>query len=124
MTGKAGLKSFKMMGSPANAEPGLVRLDGRRNLSGCGIVWENDEVRAGAKLSLDNGLIDVHERLMGTEDQWYITAPDFKTGEMVWRHHLGSGTDWDNALLTLSISPNGVLTSGMFAGILAAKDAP
>ena len=29
---------------------------------------------------------------------------------------------WDNALLTMSISPDGLLTSGMYAGILAAKD--
>jgi len=105
-------KGFKMDGSSAGAEPGFARIDVRADLSGCDIVWENYEVRAGtgAKLSLGNGLIYVHELLMGTDDK------------TVWRHFLGYGEGWDNALLTMSISPDGVLTSGMYAGILAAKD--
>ncbi len=37
-------------------------------------------------------------------------------------HFLGYGEDWDNALLTVSISPDGLLTSGMYAGILGARD--
>ncbi len=117
-------KGFKMRGSSAEAEPGFVRIDVRKDLSGCDLVWENYSVRAGtgAKLSLGTGLIYVHELLLGTEDEWYITALDFETGEMVWRHHLGAGADWDNALLTISIGPNGLLTSGMYAGILGAKD--
>jgi len=117
-------KGFKMDGSSAGAEPGFARIDVRPDLSGCDIVWENYEVRAGtgAKLSLGNGLIYVHELLMGTDDAWYITTIDFETGKTVWRHFLGYGEDWDNALLTMSISPDGVLTSGMYAGILAAKD--
>lgn len=113
-----------MVGSSADAESGFVRIDVREDLSGCDIVWENYEVRAGtgAKLALGNGLIYVHELLLGTDDEWYITTIDFETGKTVWRHHLGSGVDWDNALLTISISPDGVLTSGMFAGILGARD--
>ena len=117
-------KGFKMAGSSAGAEPGFVRIDVRPDLSGCDIVWENYEVRAGtgAKLSLGSGLIYVHELLLGTDDAWYITALDFETGRTAWRHFLGYGEDWDNALLTVSISPDGLLTSGMYAGILAAKD--
>ncbi|MFV8816924.1 hypothetical protein [Haliea sp. E17] len=117
-------KGFKMAGSSAGAEPGFVRIDVRDDLSGCDIVWENYEVRAGtgAKLSLGSGLVYVHELLMGTDDAWYITAIDFETGKTVLRHFLGYGEDWDNALLTISISPDGLLTSGMYAGILGAKD--
>ncbi len=117
-------KGFRMEGSSAAAEPGFVRIDVRPDLSGCDIVWENYEVRAGtgAKLSLGSGLIYVHELLMGTEDAWYVTAIDFETGATVLRHFLGYGEDWDNALLTISISPDGLLTSGMYAGILGAKD--
>ena len=118
-------KGFKMVGGSADAEPGFVRIDVRSDLSGCDIVWENYEVRAGtgAKLSLGSGLIYVHELLLGTDDAWYVTAIDFETGELAWRHYVGSGQDWDNALLTMSISPDGLLTSGMYAGILGAKDA-
>ncbi len=118
-------KGFKMAGSSAGAEPGFVRIDVRSDLSGCDVVWENYEVRAGtgAKLSLGSGLIYVHELLLGTDDAWYVTAIDFETGKTVLRHFLGNGEDWDNALLTISISPDGLLTSGMYAGVLAARDA-
>ncbi len=114
-----------MAGSSAGAEPGFVRIDVRSDLSGCDVVWENYEVRAGtgAKLSLGSGLIYVHELLLGTDDAWYVTAIDFETGKTVLRHFLGNGEDWDNALLTISISPDGLLTSGMYAGVLAARDA-
>lgn len=117
-------KGFKMVGSSADAEPGLARIDVRDDLSGCDVVWENYSVRAGtgAKLALGNGLVYVHELLLGTDDEWYITAIDFQTGKLAWRHHLGSGEDWDNALLTISIGPDGMLTSGMFSGVLGARD--
>ncbi len=119
-------KGFKMVGSSAEAESGFVRIDVKEDLSGCDVVWENYEVRAGtgAKLALGNGLIYVHELLLGTDDEWYITAIDFETGKMAWRHRLGTGVDWDNALLTISIGPDGLLTSGMFSGIVSAKDSP
>ena len=118
-------KGFTMGGDSSRAEPGFVRIDVRRDLSGCDVVWENYEVRAGtgAKLSLGTGLIYVHELLQGTREDWYVTAIDFETGKRVWRHYLGSGLNWDNALLTMSISPDGLLTSGMYKGLLGAKDA-
>ncbi len=51
-----------------------------------------------------------------------ITALDFETGEMAWRHYIGSGKQWDNAMLTASIGPDGLLTSGMFGGIMSIRD--
>lgn len=115
---------FTMGGDSSKAEPGFVRIDVRRDLTGCDVIWENYEVRAGtgAKLSLGTGLIYVHELLMGTKDDWYVTAIDFETGRRIWRRYVGSGLDWDNALLTMSIGPDGLLTSGMYSGILGAKD--
>lgn len=117
-------KGFKMGGDSSAAEAGFVRFDVREDLSGCDIVWENYEVRAGtgAKMSSGNGLIYTHELLKGTKEDWYLTALDFRTGEVAWRHYLGKGADWDNALMTMSISPDGLLTSGLFAGIVGARD--
>ncbi len=117
-------KGFTMGGDSSGAEPGFVRIDVQRDLSGCDVVWENYDVRAGtgAKLSLGTGLIYVHELLQGTREDWYITAIDFETGKRVWRHYVGAGLDWDNALLTVSIGPDGLLTSGMYKGLLGAKD--
>ncbi|KHK90389.1 SMP-30/gluconolactonase/LRE family protein [Novosphingobium malaysiense] len=118
-------KGMTMGGDSSEGEPGFVRIDVRKDLSGCDTVWENYEVRAGtgAKLSTGNGMIYVHELLKGTADDWYLTAIDFRTGDVAWRKYLGKGLDWDNALLTLSISPNGLLTSGMYGGVVSAKDA-
>ena len=119
---------FSVRGDSSKGEPGFVRIDVRKDLSGCDIVWENYAVRAGtgAKLSTGNGLIYTHELLMNTGEvmAWYITALDFATGKMVWRKYVGSGKQWDNAMLTISIGPDGLLTSGMYAGILSVRDKP
>ena len=120
-------KGLAVFGDSSDGEPGITRVDVRRDLSGCDIVWENYAVRAGtgAKLSTATGLIYVHELLLDTGwvNAWYITALDFETGEMAWRHYIGSGKQWDNAMLTMSIGPNGLLTSGTFAGIVSIRDA-
>ncbi len=112
----------------SGGEPGIARVDVRRDLSGCDLAWENYRVRAGtgAKLSTGTGLIYVHELLMdtGPVNAWYLSALDFATGELQWRQYLGSGKQFDNAMLTVSIGPNGTLTSGMFAGIAALRDSP
>lgn len=53
---------------------------------------------------------------------WYVTAIDFATGELVWQKYVGSGKQWDHALLTISISPDGLLTWGMLTSVLAVRD--
>ena len=117
---------WEVFGDSAAGEPGLARVDVRRDLSGCDVVWETYDVRAGsgAKLSTATGLIYVHELLADTGwvNAWYFTALDFETGDVVWRQYIGSGKQWDNAMLTLSIGSDGLLTSGMFGGIAAARD--
>jgi hypothetical protein len=116
-----------VFGDSSNGEPGITRVDVRRDLSGCDVVWENYAVRAGtgAKLSTKTGLIYVHELLFDTGpiNAWYISALDFETGAVAWRHYIGSGKQWDNAMLTMSIGPNGLLTSGTFSGLISVRDA-
>ena len=119
---------FSVFGNSSGGKPGILRVDVRPDLSGCDLVWENYSVRAGtgAKLSTATGLIYVHELLMNTGwiNAWYISAIDFRTGELAWRQFLGTGKQWDNAMLTMSIGPDGLLTSGMFAGLAALRDGP
>ena len=121
-------KHFAVFGDSRAAEPGIARVDVRPDLSGCNLVWETYEVRAGSgsKLSTATGLIYTHELLQdtGLVKAWYITALNFETGSVAWRHYLGSGKQWDNAMLTLSIGPDGLLTSGTFAGLVALRDRP
>jgi hypothetical protein len=119
-------KRFDVFRDSSAAEPGIARIDVRRDLSGCDLVWENYEVRAGAgaKLSTNTGLIYTHELLRDTGwvNAWYLTALDYETGALAWRHYIGSGKQWDNAMLTLSIGPDGLLTSGAFSGVVALRD--
>ncbi len=120
-------KGMEVFGDSSNGEPGITRIDVRRDLSGCDSVWENYAIRAGtgAKLSTKTGLIYVHELLLNTGwvNTWYITALDFESGKLAWRHFIGSGKQWDNAMLTVSIGPNGLLTSGTFGGLISLRDA-
>jgi hypothetical protein len=119
-------KGLAVFGDSSNGESGITRVDIRRDLSGCDTVWENYTVRAGtgAKLSTETGLIYVHELLLDTGwvNAWYVTALDFESGEVAWRHYLGSGKQWDNAMLTMSIGPDGLLTSGTFGGLISIRD--
>lgn len=41
----------------------------------------------------------------------------FHTGKRVWRRYVGSGKQWDKAIRTTSIDPDGLLTSETFAGM-------
>jgi len=118
---------FSVFGDSAGGAPGLVRLDVREDLSGCDIVWQNDSVASGsgAKLSTGNGLIYQYslERETGWVNSWYFTAVDFTSGELVWKIYAGSGKQWDNAMLTLSIGPTGLLTAGTVTGVASLADA-
>lgn len=117
-------KGFTLLEGSADGRPGLARIDVRRDLTGCDLIWENDKIRAatGPKLSLGNSLIYFHDLEPGTADEWYITAIDFRTGKVAWRTYLGKGQKYDNALLTLNISPTGLLVSGKYSGLVGVKD--
>lgn len=118
---------FSVFGDSSGAVPGLVRIDVREDLSGCDSVWQNNSVASGsgAKLSTGNGLIYQYslERETGWVNSWYFTAVDFASGKLVWKIYAGSGKQWDNAMLTLSIGPNGLLTAGTLSGVVSLQDA-
>ncbi len=118
--------NFSVFGDSSGGEPGIVRVDVADDFSTCKQVWENRLVASGsgAKLSSGNGLIYQYalEQDTGWVNAWYLTAIDFHTGKLVWKHYTGSGKQWDNAMLTLSISTDGVLTAGTFGGLIMARD--
>jgi hypothetical protein len=61
---------------------------------------------------------------MGTEDDWYAAATDLQKGTLAWRRYLGSGMGWeDDAMLTKSIGPDALLSSGTYSGIPGVRDA-
>ena len=117
---------WEVFGDSSKGKAGIARVDVRRDLSGCDLVWETYEVRAGtgAKLSTENGLIYLQGLLKdtGLVNAWYATAIDFESGERLWRKYLGSGKQWDNAMLTVTLGPDGSLVTGMAAGLALIRD--
>ncbi len=106
--------------------PGVTRVDIRRNGRGCRTAWESREISPSTvpKLSLANGLIYLYTKPPGTPDRWYLTAIDFFSGRTVWRRLLGTGRLFNVHYAGLTLSPRGVLYSGVLGGTVALADGP
>jgi hypothetical protein len=104
--------------------PGVERVDIKRGGRGCRTVWKSSEISPSTvpKLSLANGLIYLYTKPKGTPDAWYLTAVDFHTGKTVWRRLIGTGTLFNVHYAGLTISPRGVLYSGVLGGTVGVAD--
>jgi hypothetical protein len=98
--------------------PGVERVDIRRDGRGCRTVWKSSEISPSTvpKLSLANGLVYLYTKPKGTPDAWYMTAVNFHTGRTVWRRLMGTGLLFNVHYAGLTISPTGVLYSGVLGG--------
>jgi hypothetical protein len=105
-------------------EPGVARVDIKRGGRGCRTVWKSSEISPSTvpKLSLASGLIYLYTKPKGTPDAWYLTAVDFRTGKTVWRRLIGTGLLFNVHYAGLSISPEGVLYSGVLGGTIGVSD--
>ncbi|MEA2330335.1 MAG: hypothetical protein QOH58_473 [Thermoleophilaceae bacterium] len=105
-------------------EPGVERVDIRRGGRGCRTVWRSREISPSAvpKLSLANGLIYLYTKPKGLPDRWYLTAVDFHSGRTVWRRLVGTGLLFNVHYAGLTISPRGVLYSGVLGGTVGIAD--
>ena len=104
--------------------PGVERVDMRRGGKGCRTVWKSSEISPSTvpKLSLANGLIYLYTKPKGTPDAWYLTAVNFHTGKTVWRRLMGTGVLFNVHYAGLTISPSGVLYTGVLGGTAALTD--
>jgi hypothetical protein len=104
--------------------PGVERVDIERGGRGCRTVWKSSEISPSTvpKLSLASGLIYLYTKPRGLPDAWYLTAVDFHTGETVWRRLLGTGLLFNVHYAGLTISPTGVLYSGVLGGTVGIAD--
>ena len=104
--------------------PGVERVDIRRGGKGCRTVWKSSEISPSTvpKLSLANGLIYLYTKPKGTPDAWYLTAVDFHTGKTVWRRLMGTGVLFNVHYAGITISPRGVLYTGVLGGTAALTD--
>jgi hypothetical protein len=99
-------------------EPGIERVDIDRDGRGCHTVWKSSEISPSTvpKMSLASGLIYLYTKPKGTPDAWYLTAVDFRTGKTVWRRLIGTGLLFNVHYAGLTISPRGVLYTGVLGG--------
>jgi hypothetical protein len=108
----------------ALTQPGVERVDIRRDGSGCRTVWKSSEISPSTvpKMSLANGLIYLYTRAPGPPAAWYVTAVDFHTGRTVWSRLVGTGTLFNVHYAGITISPSGVLYAGVLGGTVALAD--
>jgi hypothetical protein len=108
----------------AATEPGVERVDIRRGGNGCRTVWKSSEISPSTvpKLSLANGLIYLYTKSEGPPAAWYVTAVDFHSGRTVWRRLIGTGTLFNVHYAGITISPSGVLYTGVLGGTVGLAD--
>ena len=112
--------------SGAVTEPGFARIDIDKDGKGCTKKWTNDDVRAPTvvpKLSTKTGLIYTYQRPEDATNQGYFwTAIDYRTGETVWTKYAGSGLVFNNNYAGLALGPDGTAYLGVIGGIVALRD--
>jgi hypothetical protein len=110
-----------------DARPGITRVDARRESDGtyhCQTVWETTEKGiAGAKLSLESGLIYMYINDSSPALGGYYAAIDFISGRTVYRQHTGMGHGYNAWQGVLFLHPdNGALYSTSIFGLIKMQD--
>jgi hypothetical protein len=114
----------------ALSEPGIARVDVKRDGSGCRLVWTNKRVDAPSvvpKLSLANGLIYTYTKESDpanpTTDVWAWTALDFRNGRTVWKRIAGTGLGYNNHYAGIALGPDGrTAYLGGIGGLMGIRD--
>jgi hypothetical protein len=104
--------------------PGIVRVDLNSAGNGCHQVWLNDTLSAPTvvtKLALAGGLIYTYT--VDSQNHWYWTTLDFRTGQRVYQSLAGTGLGFNNNYSGIEISPSGTEYLGTLGGIIALRDA-
>jgi hypothetical protein len=106
---------------------GLTRIDVRPDGSGCTVRWTSKEHSPSvvSKLSRGNGLLYTYthqEVASGMQDEWYLTAIDFRTGRTAYKVYVGGGPVYDNAFLPVTIGPDRSAYVGLLGSLIAVRD--
>jgi hypothetical protein len=112
--------------SGAVTEPGFVRVDVNKKLTGCKTKWTNNEVRSPTvvpKLSTKTGLIYTYSRPEDPDAQgYYWTAIDWRNGKTAWMQYAGSGLGFNNNYAGIALGPDGTAYLGVTGGIVTLRD--
>lgn len=104
--------------------PGVARvvLDGDR----CHVAWTSPVTAPTSvpKASLGNGLVYVYAKPASgpTDDSWYLTAIDIRTGRTQWMQRTGNGTQWNNHYASIYLGPDGAAYLPVMAGLIRFAD--
>jgi len=111
----------------ATTSPGIARVDIAADGSSCRLVWSNDSVTIPStvsKVSLAAGLMYGYTKAAGdSQDPWYFTAIDVRTGRVVYQRLAGAGFGFNNNYAPVTIGPDGTAYVGVLAGLVALRDA-
>ena len=55
-------------------------------------------------------------------DVYYLTALDFRTGEVVWEKKVGTGFAFDHYYTALLVGPDETVYAGLYGGLIAVRD--
>ena len=110
----------------ARTTPGVERIDINRSGRGCRTVWRSEETSPSVvpKLSLRSGLVYVYTQgeAGDSDDPWYLTALDFRTGKTVWKSLMGQGLGFNNNYAPVTIGPDGTAYVGVLGGLALVRD--
>ncbi len=110
----------------ASTTPGIWRVDYDPRTGDCGVTWKSDETSPTVvpKVSLASGLLYVWTKPAGdTDDPWYLTAIDARTGATVFKQLAGTGLGFNNNYAPVTLGPDGTAYQGVLGGMVAIRDA-
>ena len=74
-------------------------------------------------MSTKTGLIYTYQQPVDPTNQGYFwTAIDFRTGETAWTKYAGSGLVFNNNYAGLALGPDGTAYLGVIGGIITLRD--
>jgi hypothetical protein len=113
-------------GDPQTLQPGLIKVRVNSSRTGCTTEWERYDFKGTATpfLSTENGTIYTYAVKQGTDgaDAWYLTAVDWITGQIVYQKYVGSGGQFDNIVMPVTVSPDHGAYISVKNGIALVRD--
>ena len=119
-------KGGKGKGKGKKSDASVAKRKGKRKVKryACRTVWTSNERAPSVvpKLSLGNGLVYTYTKPeFGSEDPWYFTALDFRTGQTVFKRFAGDGLGYNNNFAPVTLGPDGTAYVGVLGGLVALR---
>ena len=108
-----------------STEPGIARVDVDRDGRGCTTAWTSPVSAPSVvpKLSLETGLVYTYVKPPGASTApWYLTALDFRTGEVRFAALAGRGLGFNNNYAPVTLGPDGSAYVGVMGGLVRISD--